>query len=160
MSECHVRALSQRPELAALFAANPGEKATKVSTLKGLHLNPTPSGLIGMNLTPRVDRKKRGLPWALRINRFAVVSQNADWGCSQRGRLINSHQFGCGRRPRWEICGVLFFTFIGMYRSHSVWYTGAPGWGQASIEAASRRDTMKSRQACIGRDRSMPFLWL
>jgi hypothetical protein len=74
MSECPVRALSQSPGLDALFASNPGEKATKESTLKGLHLDATPSGLIGMNLTPRVDHKKRGLPWALRINRFAVVS--------------------------------------------------------------------------------------
>jgi hypothetical protein len=103
MSECPVRALSQSPGLAALFAANPGEKATKVSTLKGLHLNPTPSGLIGMNPTPGVDRKKCGLPWALRINRFAVVSQNADWGCFQRGWLMN-----CGRRPHWEIYGVFW----------------------------------------------------
>jgi hypothetical protein len=102
MLECPVRALSQSPGLAAKSAANPGEKATKVSTLKGLHLNPTRSGLIGMNLTPGVDRKKRGLPWALMINRFAVVSQNADGGCFQRGRLMNSPQFGCGRRPRWK----------------------------------------------------------
>jgi hypothetical protein len=65
-----------KPRVGCAFTANPGEKAIKESTLKGLHLNATPSGLIGMNLTPRVDRKKLGLPWALRINRFAVVSQN------------------------------------------------------------------------------------
>ncbi|MBN1569620.1 MAG: hypothetical protein JXA73_17375, partial [Acidobacteria bacterium] len=53
------------PGLAAFFAANPGDDVPLESTLKGLREDATPSGLVWCKIFPRVDRRKRGQPWAL-----------------------------------------------------------------------------------------------
>jgi len=67
---------SQSPGLAALFAANPGRDATMNSTLKGLrnHMIRTQpfQGCSIMHIIPRVGRKERGQPWALRFCPFGA----------------------------------------------------------------------------------------
>ncbi|MBN1566333.1 MAG: hypothetical protein JXA73_00690 [Acidobacteria bacterium] len=68
-------AAKRSPGLAAFFAANPGDDVPSESTLKGLSEYATLSGLASCTVPPRVDRKKRGQPWALIRSPFRASAE-------------------------------------------------------------------------------------